>query len=478
MTPTPSAVFKLCDQLIRSGKIHDARTAFSAIERIRLNRPQKTEAARLARRLSLIAIGLKILHPLIHPVRDSDIPSEVERAEFANLLCLNGNVHEAFGLLNEISHRDGFLAKAWCHFETWDFVPAVVLLRKYLSLEERPYYFHAGLINLAEALSALREWSEANSCLQEAMAFANLDGQNRLMANALLVRARGLAEQGKWRTSDQDLLKAKSLLGHSPTADSFLIERQLIINRAHKDRDIGLLAQFGIHAREREQWESLRELDFQTLKIRFTEARFAKLYFGTPYPKYRERLLAEFQTAPPEHYVWGSSRRDQAHFDLAESKMTPQLQRFMWQMLSDFYQPQSLGRLFSGVFPSEHYNWRHSPNKVHQVISRMRRHLAKNKMPITIEQSDGFYQFIATDKISIRLMRTHDLRIDTLVKLYERFTDQRFTAKEACHFLRQAKTSTHRLLERAKSDGVLTSIGRGRSTQYGFIKNLSRKKPS
>ena len=472
----PGQILKTCDELIRRGRIFQARRLFARIEFKKLTRAETLSAANVARRVSKIDLGLKLLYPFVYPEHAGVSPREAERAEYATLLSLAGCVREALDLLPTPKSPESLLARAWCLFETWNYEDALALLRSYIKEQKDPYYVFAGRVNLAEALYSTGDSKESLEHLSAAISFAESAGYDRLLANALHLRARSLAELGQFKKSDADLAHAASIFGTSPTADAFLIGRQRVFNRARKTKDLRPLRRLRVEATRGKHWESVREIDFQSLSIEFHEKVFEKLYFGTPHEDYRARLVNAFARKAPESFIWGRSRAlglDLESGWLSGGELTKQLHRLLAQLASDLYAPQSLGQVFSGVFPGERFHWQHSPNRVHQVLNRLRRFFKEQRIPLDVACVDSFYSLRMTGPFAIRIPRSVSLDRDPLAQLRAKFNSA-FTAGDARLLLKMPKSSLTRLLRDAVESGELEVIGVGRGTRYRVSGTLKK----
>lgn len=464
--------FDLCERLIRAGEIRAARRAFATLELAKPNRPDALKAARMARRLGDVKTGLRLLTRFILPDSPRVKATEPERAEYANLLSLNGNVEEALFLLDEISEPESLLAKAWCYFEIWEHALAIPLLEAHIKQTADPYYRAAGRINLAEALLATGKLRAALESVNEAVAAIDPKTSGRLLANALHMRARIRTELRQLAGSDADLERARKLFGAAPTTDAFLIQRQLIFNRARGTQNVQPLLRARGDFTAQGQWESLRELDYELLRLRFDEKTFARLYVGTPYEGYRRRLMSLADGGePPRGFTWGSGAEKALCIEggdyQGKKRLTKLPLRLLQCFLSDLYRPQSLGRIFSALHPEERYHWRHSPNRVHQSLSRLRTELKQARIPLTIRSEGAFFLLERKGAISIPLKHDLSARKDPYMKLKTKFLEG-FAAGDARVRLKLTKTSANRLLNAWIAEGKIERTGVGKAVRYRF----------
>ena len=462
--------FLQAEALVKAGQISLARLLIQKLFSTELDRANRLRLANLARRVGRIDLGLRILRPIIYPERGPKA-SEAERTEYAVLLSLNGNNLEAFGLLKNSSTPPALLAKAWCHFERWEYAEAVPLLEKYIQVQKDPYYLAAGWINLAEAYGGTAHWESSLNFLDQALAFTKDSTFMRLRANALHVRAQGLAAIGELSHSNRDLDEAEKLFGAGDTNDAFLIHRQRAINKSQAQHDPGPLRRFSQSAKRSGNWEAWREIDFQLLRISFNEKRFSRLYFGTPYPAYRTRLLNEFSCPAPEFYTWGKSKAPTLHLLNGELENQMQLKGQDLELIRclsrDLYVPASIGKIFTELFPRESFSQLHSPNKIHQAVFRLRAKLAAAKVPIEIVNENGLFSIQLTGHICVEIRALPDFE-SPLSRLELQYGKTEFSASEARVLLGLPKTSLNRILKEGFETGRIEVRGKLKNTRYRF----------
>src|SRR4051812_45789308 len=96
-----------CEEAIRSGKLSQAIAYLTAINTAAVPREFRLPIARLCRRTLLVALGLRLLTPIIYPTQKkfNVIPTPEELAEYAVLLQRQGSNREALAILSQISFR-------------------------------------------------------------------------------------------------------------------------------------------------------------------------------------------------------------------------------------------------------------------------------------------------------------------------------------------------------------------------------------
>lgn len=462
-----------CERLLRAGRVAHVARLLRGISPARVGTAERLPLARAARRSGLFYLGLRLLRGHL---REGDRRQRAARtAEYAVLLYHVGYGGEALALLRGIPpdhHPDLLLAQSWCLFERWEFAPTVPLLRAYVARQEDPYLRLAGEVNLGEALLACGDVEESRLLLDAAIRQSEKDGHVRLLANALHLRARANVALGKISDSDRDLERAYALFGGIDASDAILIRRQRAINEALRTRSSAPLRRFRAEALRAGDAESVRETDLAQLSLAPSRALLDRLYYGTPYPRFRRGLRG----APSATFTWGS--RSGPVFDLGEKKvrwrdgavvLTSQYRVLLLTLLGDFYRSPSVGGLFAGLFPGAYFDPATSPARVHQALKRLRRWFRENRIPLDVVCARRRYSLVPRGPVAVRIplaLRKSE-SLDPLSRLEEGLAAE-FTAKQARELLGLSKATVTRLLASAVDSGKLARRGRGKLVRYEF----------
>lgn len=135
----------------------------------------------------------------------------------------------------------------------------------------------------------------------------------------------------------------------------------------------------------------------------------------------------------------------------------PLLFRLLQALTKDFYRPLPLGSLFSTLYPDEKFNPETSPNRVYQVVKRLRRWFNSQNIPLEIEMQNDFFKLHALKPYTLRIsfQSFKATQNDALLESLQRHFDKnRFTLtelKEACGLTpAQARKFLSWALERRK----------------------------
>jgi hypothetical protein len=160
-------------------------------------------------------------------------------------------------------------------------------------------------------------------------------------------------------------------------------------------------------ARSSGHGNTARDCDYFRALVTRDRQLFLKVYFGTPYPSFRRKMLAKFRgdTTIPETFDWTGETADGGAsvgtlLDLVETHHEPPREslgqgtivRLLLTVLSsNFYDFFSTAALHSRLYPESFYNPDTSPARVYNTVKRVRRWLTDNAIPLAIEERNGAY---------------------------------------------------------------------------------------
>lgn len=446
----PSAVTELvqrADALLRGGHASGVPYLLRGVNFAKLAREERLPLAQICRRAGLFTLGLRALTPVL---ADRDA-RDLEKAEYAALLMKIGSIEEAIGRLGDVRDPRGRLYLGFCHLNRWDFAAAVPTLEAYLDDRPAPYDALIAKVNLASALIALDRHQSAADLVSEGLEIARTERYGRLLANLLEMRAQIALAAGDLAAAERDLALALDLIGRQKTNDQLYLLKWRAVIEARRDGETAALDEFRDLAKSRGEFESVREAEYQKLKIVYDEHLAQSLHFGTPWPWFRERLAREvpqFRARPTYQLGAGS----ELHLGRGL------IDRLVATLAQDFYAPWSLGRLFARLYPGEHYHYLHSPNRVHQLIYRAR------AAGLTIEEIDGRFRLILEQ-------RSLTLGARPLSRLERVRADHGdvFSAADARETLELSEPTVRRLLGEALETHEIERTRAGRAVRYKFV---------
>ncbi len=469
-----------CDELMKTGRLPEAVALLNTLELKEVPRKSLLDIALLCRRANLLNLGLRALNPVVHERLGGEKASPGELAEYAVLLQRCGGVREALNILSR-HEVQGFaqtpLYRAYCLFNLWEYAGAIPHLQNYLAGDLAPYARLIGETNLAAAFNFAGRGQEGAALAALTAEKAAAGGYTRLQCNNLELLAHACFEAGDFKAAREAVDKAASVLGGVATIDQLYIRKWNAALKAVGDADPRALTAFRAEALSEKHFESVREADLLSLRVRFDEELFGKLYFGTPFSGYRsriERLLG--RTMESEECVIGAPGAA-VKLDLqtgectgAEFPVGTKIHQCIEVLSRDTYKPFSVGAMFSELFPGEYFDIESSPNRVHQVVSRTRQWLEDNKFPIALEEQDGRYFLKTGDGIEItksketRLAEWEAVQIKRLKKKFKEGSV--FSAGEIRDALNLSPSNFKRLSAWATEQGALDKKGKRAGTLY------------
>jgi hypothetical protein len=234
---------------------------------------------------------------------------------------------------------------------------------------------------------------------------------------------------------------------------------------------------------EREmEWETARECDFYIGFLARDPSLLSQVYFGTPYTSYRKKVrnLAGNLFSPGEQFIWNQHPHESVTevFDIVSGKVASParvmergrlMHRLMIHLASDFYRPQSVGSLFSELFPGEHFAQQGSNDRVFQLVRRLRIWFKKAELAIEVVENRGQYRLLAAPGIgiyvpqSIPKLTSEDVSWN---KLSRNLQSRSFSKTEVMNLLDCSNATAKRLLRWATTTGHAEAFGESTQRRY------------
>lgn len=474
------------DGEIRAGRGRGVAEELSRLDVGEIPRRWLWPIAKIARRTGCFVLGLKILSPVIHPHKRAirAAPSPEELAEHSALLIQMGAIREGLQILSEIDSAvvaDVLLYRSYGHFNRWEYGAAIPLLESYLETPLDPYSRVVGQLNLAAACIVERQEMKALSLLESIAAYARENSFGRILGNCFELRAQIDLRAERWEAASASLNQATDFLKGDQSTDRFFVRKWTVILEALRDRNRAVLTSLRRETLERGEWETLREIDLNSLKITFDQTTFNCLFFGTPYATYRDRIATELRTHPTEDEL--IIRQGRLCFDFESGELfdgkpdqkrllakAPALVRQVLQsLIRDFYRPVRLGGLFSELYQRDYFDVNSSPNRVHQALHRTRTWLKQNLVSLEIHETSGHFRLALGQGLSFKIplhnhpMDNYSLRLN---KLKQQFLDQAFSSRQARETLQLKAATFNKFAATAVESRHLERTGAGSAIYY------------
>lgn len=489
------AFFAGLDSQIREGKSGQARREIQELWRTgnhrHLPRNSLPPLASYARRVGIPGLAVKLLNPWVRGVErrklKSDHPLPREKLEYGVALTQIGGLSEGRRILQSL-YDSGFpevnLYLAFCEFAIWDYRAAVPLLTRYLRAPGLGDYERlVGKLNLLAARVLSHDLDQAEADFQEIAASAKAQNSLLILGNAHEVLAQARIFTNQWADAERLLAKARNLLEKVGTYDSLFVAKweAILSFKKNKTGAEKQLKEIRRRAHEIRHWETLRDCDFHIGLLANNAALLEKVYRGTYFVAYRERIR---QIAPDlvreiegrDYYAW--TRGDHTALQIADMRNASTclkegflVDRLFRLFCSDFYAPFRLASVHDQLFPKEFYNPESSPVRIRQLVSRLNTSLGEFGPGFRILRNRGAYEFAFPEDTAVITKAPTDnahSKIDFVIRqVLKHFnSEELFSAREVSSKLGISMRSANRALAESKRSGKITQVGAGWATRF------------
>lgn len=484
------------DLAIRGGQIGAVREKLAHLALSTVPPSLRSRLGHLFVRLHLPHRALAALMPKVRLGSEfRDDASVEDKLTYALALIRSGLTQEAGILLAAVpdSAAQKHLYLAYLHQTRWEYVDAIPRIRHFVSFQGIPEYELAvANLNLLACLVFAGELNEAENLHSRLSQEADRQGWE-LISRSLMELGAQLA------VTRMDLGKARRLLEeanskniHQDGVIELWINKWLAVVALYEKastENFENLVRVRDAAKTFKHWETIRDCDRVLAEIKHDPQFFNYVYFGTPYQSFRDKMLMACQNwaQAPKTFLLGQSQGPvldllTARTQTSDCGLKPGqlLHRALIILLSDFYRPISLGRLFAELFPGEYFDAESSPKKINTLIFRLRTWAAEEDVPIQISAEnnsflmsfDGQNFGILLHDISSEQKKQQELSIArSFAEIGKQLGDQPFTAQEAAQILNVSKSTATRLLNQSLAGGLLEKTGNARATVYRWVKS-------
>lgn len=477
-----------CHNFIKEGQTDQAALILKTVNSAKIPRDLALESAKLCRRAGLFTKGLQILKPIVaadkYDLQNLQAtPQEI--GEYSILLFKAGCVNEALLRLSEIKSsqvEEAALYKGYAHIMQWDYNSAIAELNTYIGAVPDSFSKLVAKVNLAAALVNVSQIEDAKHQIQQNISESITYNNKRLLANSYELLAQVEANQNNYSEAREFLEKAWKILENDVSSDQLFVIKWKAILDGLQHSDVSRLQVARQEALFRGHWETFRDLDYYQLQIQFNPELFSKLYCGTPFKAYKQKLRNKFkiQDQLPEHCILGDSG---PILDVSNSLIldggklslpSPQVQLAFQNIWSDLYRVQSVGSLYEKTYKGQYYNPDSSPNRVHRIMGRVREWILQNHLPIEIEFLQSGFKAHLKGSIRLLISSSEDTLTDssnTMLVKWSRIETQfknnhSLSSYQVADFLNESQANSSRLLTWAVTNNILVKKGRGKATRY------------
>jgi hypothetical protein len=212
--------------------------------------------------------------------------------------------------------------------------------------------------------------------------------------------------------------------------------------------------------------------------------RFRRLYVGTPFAGYKQRILRTLDVqAPTGSFILGHGGRPCLDIRSGQFAGGGNLNRggkihlLISVLLKDLYRPLKLAGLFGELFPEEYFAVDSSPDRVHQILRRARRWADSEGFGSFIAEDQGDFSFNGDSGFSVKIY-SGEIQIDknqlALRHLAEWAKSRPFTAADARAVLGMSSSAFGRFTLWAVENSALLKLGSGSRTTHALPEDKSR----
>jgi len=482
-------LLKQAEELIVAGRAPEAAKVLTKIEAGKLPRAEIVRASKLFRWVGAADQGLRLLLPIVRPkARLLQEATPQEKAECAITLQRLGSLEEACELLEEVDENvvpEALLYRTVFRFSEWDYRGGIAHLLRLTTLAPKDsYLYRLAQLNLASAFVYEEKYTEAETLLHELRNTTSEKGEQVLFCNALEISAQVAVFTGNLKRADECLTEAEKVLAGAKTLDKLWLVKWRAILSAYQNNDVKELNAARAEAIAKRHWETLRELDFVTCKIKPDENILRRLYFGTQFDGYRRRLARNFALPTQTHaavhkdsiYKEAKGKDLKMFADLDGDLKPGELPHLLLVLLiSDAYRSLRSGQLHSRLFPGDYFNPYSSLDRVHQIVKRTRKALDKQIPGLEITHDDGVYR-LDFSKLSRSIEIPLEFpKLSTLdIKLYT-FLDatkkEQFKSEDVQKAFALSESAANRLISAWRQHGAIEVAQKTRPPLYAVKKS-------
>ncbi len=376
-----------------------------------------------------------------------------------------------------------WLYEAHALFTQWDYEKAIPVLRKYVKADLSDYQRTIGKVNLASAYVHERYFEEAKHLLMELEEETRRNRLHALYGNTLERFAELAILERDWKSAERHLADADRAVKEAGGFDEFFVRKWRSILHLYQQPKAGSqeVKKLRGEAEKLSHWETVRECDAYRAIVTQNHDLLLRVYFGTPFPSYRKRLLQDFKASItiPEQFEWEllGEGKLKARCDLLidnsafkDLKFGQVKHRLLKTLASDFYRPFRVAHLFSEIYPGERFRLNSSRARIHVGVRDLKLWLKGKRLPLQVVERRGEYQLhskgpsVTLSIPSPQWWEKHSLK--GLAELRARAGANPFSAADVAKWLALPRRTAFELIKEALEQRLLVKSGAGPHTRY------------
>lgn len=467
------------DTLIVDHRIADAQELLGQLSPLKIPDFFRTRFAPIFRRAGLDREALQVLFPIIHERKD---PKAEDVIEYASTLRKLGMPAQALLLLDRLPKSSSAeVQRGFCFMHQWDYRSSVAALEEVVADNQKENLIAE--LNLAAGLVQEADLERAEFLLKGLEDRCKMQSKH-LWLNWMEVTGQCRLAEGNFEGALSILSRAAQVAEGEPGATTFFVRKwKLLVEVAsglirQESDEIG---RFRKDARHQGHWESLRDFDWQLAFLTQDSARARNVLFGTPYSAFQEKMLRAFPELNQEKRIiridprWQGERSEPI---LArEGRGIPisfglPSHRLLLALMSDVYRPWTVQRLFDFLHCHEVFDPMTSANRMHQLISRLRRDIST--LPLELTSSESGFRLRVKDEgrvvVGLKMCFTSAASLTAAV-LADTFGSETFSVQNFKETFFTTEAQTSRLLSALVKEGVAEALASGRGRRYRLLSN-------
>lgn len=467
-------------QLLDAYQMREAKKLLLTLQPTDVFPDLRNEFAQFARRLGLFKYAVKVLWSSIYQEKkynDSDI------LEFAASIRGLGLVNQSLNLLSRVSDQPNkFLYCAYGLINKWDYKNAAIFLEKYIAqpnISEKQII--VAKLNLASCYVATLEFENA---LEIVAKIENLAREKyiQLYLNSQEIKGQIYIQQKRFSEAHQVLNYAREKSENEIGNTSLFIKKWHILLDCYEGKlafSDDKIFEFKKTIRTQKHWETLRDFDLHVGLAFKNNSLVNHVYFGSPHEAYKERIKKLSLLTFYPNYIWinqvGTNNQAYGFDSFEKIKSYPEgmlLHRLLLVLLSDFYRPWGVGRIFDSLFPQSIYDPFSSPKKIYRLIEKLKNVILEDNIPLELKATKQGYRLRPQGKcyVKIKDKMIFSSREDYFIYKWKSVIGERSLLRtdiQSYFNLQQGQAVL--LINKMISEGFIKAVGKGRATKYKLV---------
>ncbi|OQW46942.1 MAG: hypothetical protein A4S09_03275 [Proteobacteria bacterium SG_bin7] len=477
--------------LLQAGKIREVQSHLEKLEPKKIRREELLGMANIARRSGFHRLAFRLLNPIVRPKNKLSHAkaTPAELVEYGIILFRLGVIEESRRVLQlpEVaSCPESKLYLAFNYFGEWEYTKSKELLLDYTKNPSiSPYDKLIGLVNLGQAYVGLDDPGSAIAVVKDVIPQAKTRNYNLILANALQTYAEALIDQRKFIEAKKLLSEIENVIGSSHYRYDVYLQKNLAVIDLRTTGNTSSIDEVRVTAQAKRLHELVRECDL----IRAVNTKdldlITKVYFGSPYPAYRERLVRHWgdELELNDNYLWdlnsSVSNSSSLVFDVRDGvelssgksiKKGTSIHRLLKVFANNMYKTFKMEALFSQVFPNEPLLLVTSGHRVYDTVNRARNWMVENKFDFYIDEAHGEYSLKSNSSYQLKIPKNFDPSSDVrgahINEMLRLLGGGYFTVNEVMQVLQVSVATANRYLKEATEANLIERTGSGRATKY------------